>query len=63
MDDVKLFAQNDPGLQKMVDLVRNFSDDIRMSFGVSTCKCAKLMAKKREAQFDWTCINSWWQDW
>lgn len=44
MDDIKLFAQNDAGLQKMVDLVRKFSDDIRMSFGIS--KCAKLTVKR-----------------
>ena len=41
---IKLFAQNYAGLQKMVDLVRKFSDDIRMSFGIS--KCAKLTVKR-----------------
>ena len=44
MDDLKLFSQNDTGLQKMVDLVRKFSDDIGMSFGIS--KCAKLTVKQ-----------------
>jgi len=44
MDDIKLFAQNDAGLQKMEDLVRKFSDDIRMSFGIS--KCAKITVKQ-----------------
>ena len=32
MDDLKLFSQNDTGLQKMLDLVRKFSDDIGMFF-------------------------------
>jgi len=44
MDNIKLFAQNDAGLQKMVDLMRKFSDDIGMSFGIS--KCAKLTVKQ-----------------
>ena len=44
MDDIKLFAQNDAGLQKMVDLVQMFSDDIKMSFGIN--KCAKLSVKR-----------------
>lgn len=43
IDDIKLFPQNDAGLQKMVDLVWRFSDDIRMSFGIS--KCTKLTVK------------------
>ena len=54
MDNLKLFAQNDDGLQKMVDLVRRFSDDIRMSFGIS--KCAKLT---RKVGVYWPCINNW----
>ena len=56
MDDLKRFAQNDDGLQKMVDLVRRFSDDIRMSFGIS--KCAKL-TEERKVSVYWPCINNW----
>jgi len=44
MDDLKLFASNDAGLQRLVDLVEMSSVDIRMSFGVE--KCAKLSVKR-----------------
>jgi len=41
MDDLKLFAQNDESLCKLVDTVHRFSDAIRMSLGIS-----KLTIKK-----------------
>ena len=44
MDDLKLFAPNDAGLQRLIDLVEMFSTDIRMSFGIE--KCAKLTVKR-----------------
>ena len=44
MDDLKLFAPNDAGLQRLIDLVEMFSVDNRMSFGVE--KCAKLSIKR-----------------
>ena len=44
MDDIKLFAQNDTELQRLVDLVRRISDDIGMSFGIN--KYAKLTVKR-----------------
>jgi len=43
MDDIKLFAPNDTCLQQLVDTVREFSDDIKMSFGFE--KCAKLSVR------------------
>ena len=43
MDDIKLFAPNDNCLQQLVDTVREFSDDIKMSFGFE--KCAKLSVR------------------
>ena len=43
MDDIKLFAPNDNCLQQLVDTVREFSDDIKMSFGFE--KYAKLSVK------------------
>ena len=45
MDDLKLFASNDAGLQRLVDLVEMSSVDIRMSFGVE--KCAKLSIERQ----------------
>ena len=39
MDDLKLFAKNDQQLQGLINIVKQFSDDIRMEFGLN--KCAK----------------------
>ena len=44
MDDIKLFAPNDNCLQQLVDTVREFSDDIKMSFGFE--KYAKLSVSR-----------------
>ena len=44
IDDLKLFAPNDAGLQKLTDLVETFSLDIRMTFGIQ--KCTKLTVKR-----------------
>ena len=39
MDDLKLFAKNDQQLQGLLKIVNQFSDDLRMEFGLD--KCAK----------------------
>ena len=39
MDDFKLFAKNDQQLQGLLKIVNQFSDDLRMEFGLD--KCAK----------------------
>ena len=39
MDHLKLFAKNDQQLQGLLNIVKQFSDDIRMEFGLD--KCAK----------------------
>ena len=48
MDDLKLFARIDDDLQKMTGVVQEFSDTIRMSFGIS--KCAKLTIKRDKVE-------------
>ena len=40
MDDLKLLAKNDQQLQGLVNIVKQFSDDIRMELGLG--KCAKV---------------------
>ena len=40
MDDLKLLAKNDQQLQGLVNIVKQFSDDIRMELGLD--KCAKV---------------------
>ena len=37
MDDLKLFASNDNQLQSLINVVKTFSDDIKMSFGMNKC--------------------------
>ena len=44
MDDLKLFAKDDNNLEEMLQLVKKFSDDIGMAFGLD--KCAKVSFKR-----------------
>lgn len=39
VDDLKLLAKNDKELEKQLEIVKSFSDDIKMEFGLE--KCAK----------------------
>jgi len=40
MDDLKIYASNDKQLESMLNIVKTFSDDIKMTFGFD--KCYKL---------------------
>jgi len=44
MDDLKLIAKSEEELQKQIQTVKNFSDDIHMEFGLE--KCAKIGFKR-----------------
>ena len=44
MDDVKLFAKNEKGLETLIHAVRIYSQDIGMEFGIE--KCAMLVMKR-----------------
>jgi len=44
MDDLKLIAKSEKELQKQIQTVKNFSDDIDMEFGLE--KCAKIAFKR-----------------
>ena len=44
MDDLKIYAANDNQLSSLINTVKTFSDDIRMSFGLT--KCNKLTISK-----------------
>ena len=48
MDDLKLFAKNDDELEKLLSIVKSFSDSIKMNF--NTDKCAKLTIKRGKHQ-------------
>ena len=51
MDDLKLFADSDEHLNKLVHIVQNFSKDICMEFGLDKCsKCTIKKGKKEESQ-------------
>jgi len=43
-DDLKLMGETDEELQKQMQVVRNYSDDIHMQFGLD--KCAKTVPKR-----------------
>ena len=44
MDDLKLYAANDAQLESLLSIVKIFSDDIKMSFGLD--KCNKITIKR-----------------
>ena len=44
MEELKLYAANEIHLNAMVNIVKKFSDDIRMAFGFD--KCNKLTVKE-----------------
>ena len=44
MDDLKLIAESEEELQKQIQTVKTFSDDINMEFGLE--KCAKIAFKR-----------------
>jgi len=44
MDDLKLIAKSEDELQKQIQTVKIFSDDIYMEFGLG--KCAKTAFKR-----------------
>jgi hypothetical protein len=44
MDDLKLIAKSEKELQKQIQTVKTFSDDIHMEFGLD--KCAKITFKR-----------------
>ena len=46
MDDLRLYARNEKGLESLVQTVHFFSDDIDMEFGID--KCATLILKRGE---------------
>ena len=46
MDDLKLYAKNEKGLDSLVQRVRIFSDDIGMEFRIDTCATLVLKREK-----------------
>ena len=44
MDDLKTYAKSDEGQKGLLKIVKGFSDDIRMEFGLD--KCAKATFKR-----------------
>ena len=47
MDDLKLYARNQDELDSVVTLVKNYSSDIGMEFGMSKCQTVQLKRGKR----------------
>ena len=44
MDDLKLFVKNEDQIDSLVNTVKNFSEDIKMEFGLP--KCGVLIMKR-----------------
>ena len=51
MDDLKLYADSDPNLNKLINIVHKFSRDIGMDFGLDKCaKCTMKKGKKTSSE-------------
>ena len=49
MDDIKLYADSDANLKKLIESVHQFSSDIHMEFGLDKCaKCTIKQGKKAD---------------
>ena len=46
MDDLKKNAMNDEQLKKLLDIIKIFSDDIKMEFGLDICAKATFIKGK-----------------
>ena len=46
MDDLKIYAKDDTEPEKLLDVVKTFSDEIGMEFGLDTCAKATLKHRK-----------------
>ena len=54
MDDIKLYAKSTQQLQSMIDAVKEYSDKMKMKFGLEKCKIVniahgKLQSDSRDA--------------
>jgi hypothetical protein len=47
MDDLKLYARSKSELEELVGVVKKYSDDIRMEFGMSKCAVLSVLRGKR----------------
>ena len=46
VDDLKLFAQISSSMQKQLDIITTFSNDINMNFGEEKCDCMRIEKRK-----------------
>ena len=46
VDDLKIYAANDSNLASLIYIVKTFSDDIRMSFGLNKCNKMTIIKGK-----------------
>lgn len=46
MDDLKLYAPNDNQLTSLINIVKRFSDDIKMNFGIDKCNKLSIVRGK-----------------
>ena len=49
MDDIKLFARSEEQLDSLVKAVKEYSDDIKMEFGLDKCAVIKMERGKRRS--------------
>ena len=47
MDDIKLFAKNEKGVETLIHTIRIYSQDIGMEFGIEKCALLVMKSGKR----------------
>ena len=57
MDDLKLYAKDDSKFEGFLRIVKVFSDDIGMGFGLSTC--TKATFKRAKLEKNWSSRTTW----
>ena len=50
MDDLKLYAKSEKDLESLIQIVRIFSEDIGMEFGLDKCAILIMMKGKKSRQ-------------
>ena len=51
MDDIKLFAKNEKELETLMDVVRIYSQDTGMEFGIEKCAMLVMKSGKRHLTY------------
>lgn len=58
VDDIKVYSNSSVGLKKILRVIENFSNDIRMNFGLDKCRISNLINGKWQAIEDYQLLQA-----